>query len=77
MPKPLTIGEFSLSPSSQRGMYTVMGPDGKPTGYTIEKHKYWLVRLDGEALRQGRYVRLEQALAAVVSRMRPTGEYTD
>jgi hypothetical protein len=45
MRKPPTIGEFTLAPSSRRDAYTVMDPNGKPTGYTIEKHNYWCVFL--------------------------------
>ena len=70
MRKPPTIGEFSLSfalsPSSRRGIYSVIH-SGASTRYTIEKHALWCLFLDGKALPIGRYARLEEALAAAVS----------
>jgi hypothetical protein len=58
MHKPLTIGEFSLSPSPRRGAsYTVIN-GGALTPYTIEKHALWCLFLDGQALPIGhlRYI---------------------
>ena len=53
MRKPPTIGEFSLSfalsPSSRRGVYSVIR-DGASTPYTIEKHALWCLFLDVKAL---------------------------
>jgi len=69
MGKRLTIGEFSLSPSSRRGASYTVTNGGAPTPYTIEKHALWCVFLDGQALPIGRYARLEEALAAAVSHM--------
>ena len=73
MRKPPTIGEFSLSfalsPSSRRGVYTVIR-GGAPTPYTIEKHALWCLFLDAKALPIGRYAKLEDALAAAVSHMK-------
>jgi hypothetical protein len=69
MRKPLTIGEFSLSPSSRRGASYPVTSGGAPTPYTIEKHALWCLFLDGKALPIGRYARLEEALAAAISHM--------
>ena len=73
VPKSPTIGEvslaFALSPSSRRGVYSVIR-DGASTPYTIEKHALWCLFLHGKALPIGRYARLEEALAAAVSHMR-------
>jgi hypothetical protein len=72
MRKPPTIGEFTLSfalsPSSRRGVYSVIR-GGAPTSYTIEKHSLWCLFLDKNGLPIGRYARLEEALAAAVSHM--------
>jgi hypothetical protein len=73
MGKALTIGEFSLSPSSRRSAAYIVTNSGAPTRYSIEKHALWCVFLDGKALPIGRYARLEEALAAAVSHM----SYTD
>jgi hypothetical protein len=69
MRKLLTIGEFSLSPTSRRGASYTVTYGGAPTPYTIEKHALWCLFLDGEALPIGRYARLEEALAAAISHM--------
>ena len=46
-----------------------MDPDGKPTGYTIEKQSSGAIFLDGQAPPIGRYARLDKALAAAVGHM--------
>jgi hypothetical protein len=69
MRKPLTIGGFTLSPSSRRGASYTVTHHGAFTPYRIEKHALWCVFLDGEAQPIGRYARLEEALAAAISHM--------
>jgi hypothetical protein len=67
MRKPLTMGGFTLSPSSRRGASYNVTYGGAPTTYRIEKHALWCVFLDGQVLPIGRYARLEEALAAAIS----------
>jgi hypothetical protein len=69
MRNPLTIGVFSLSPSTRRGASYTVTNGGTPTPYTIEKHALWCVFLNEEALPIGRYARLEEAFAAAISHM--------
>jgi hypothetical protein len=67
MRKPLTMGGFTLLPSSRRGASYTLTYGGAPTPYRIEKHALWCVFLDGRTLPIGRYARLEEALAAAIS----------